>query len=1161
MRKKAFSFILCMAIIINLFTIMPITTYAAFDYTTYNSLCPITLYPCTTDSTFPSYTTVECTTKAGTIYQSDYCKIIKFYKNSNGDDVCKVQYPVSGGTKTAYAKTSRFIYNKSFSPQKVTAAAKTNVSAYAGSSTLSGWYMSSGDKIYVIGRNGNNSQIAYPISGGYKVAWIKNYDVKYNANATGASGAPSAQVKEQNVDLTLTSSKPTLTGYTFQSWNTAKNGSGTKYSAGGTYKANSAVTLYAQWKINSYTITVNSADTTMGTVSGGGTYNYGSSVTLKATPKTGYSFVKWSDGNTSATRTVSVAKAATYTATFKINSYSITTNSANTTMGTASGGGTYNYGSSVTITAIPAAHYHFVKWSDGVTTNPRKITVGTSNATYTAVFAIDTHTITVNSANTTMGTVDGGGTYNYSSKRVINAYPNNEYKFVKWSDGNTSQSREITVTGNATYTAYFEYDSGSCKHTYGEWNIVQAASCVATGKKTRTCSKCKNIEIGIVELMPHQYNDEWIVQTDATCEEDGVKYQNCSSCGENPISEVIPKLGHDFSIWEITQAPSCTENGVKDVFCSICSQINTDGSEIIEATGHTYGDWIIDKNALCTESGLKHRSCSVCSTVEEETIDEVGHQIIEQIVDPVGTNPGYIIKTCKNTIDGNKCSYIEVIPYYPTVYAGNLKTKNFYAKQGDTVSVPIIMSVNPGILGFKIMLKYDSNTLVPIYQSSSVDKDTGITVYQYAKAGDAMPNASFSSKVSEMIDADNGTDSMVAISYSNTNAMYDNGTLFYIDFKVTDTAAIGTSPIVVSYENIVGEEINLSVSPSIENGQVFITSEDSTEVIRGDVFIDGEVDVRDIILLSQYIVKVTTLTERQLAAANVYQDSIINTKDAVRLSQLVVGWTFDETERISLFSATTTPIFSVAECIAKSDDYVEVPITISNNSGIAGFHLNLDFDNNYIYPVSVSTNGIISDDIVTNIQDGVDPSTLDHLSLNWSEADNIIMDGTICTVKFKVKDTVSKGQIIPIELNSVADDPVCVVSGTEINDISIETNNGSVTIENIVSDDRMQYRIENVSYTLTDGTETNTIPVNEEFNATVNFVPLTDELISGTLIIAMYDDGNRFIGMQSKVIDLKMLMNEEYTFTIPKCDNISKMSVYIWDTLNTLKPLSNKKSV
>ena len=81
------------------------------------------------------------------------------------------------------------------------------------------------------------------------------YIISYNAN--GGSGGPSEQAKTYNVNLTLSSSTPTRTGYTFTGWNTAANGSGTSYAAGGTYTANSSVTLYAQWVKSAVPIYVN----------------------------------------------------------------------------------------------------------------------------------------------------------------------------------------------------------------------------------------------------------------------------------------------------------------------------------------------------------------------------------------------------------------------------------------------------------------------------------------------------------------------------------------------------------------------------------------------------------------------------------------------------------------------------------------------------------------------------------------------------------------------------------------------------------------------------------------------------------------------------------------------------------------------------------------
>ena len=66
-----------------------------------------------------------------------------------------------------------------------------------------------------------------------------------------------------------------------------------------------------------YTISVTSANTAQGTVTGGGTYSEGSRVNVTATPKSGYAFDKWSDGNTQATRTINVTQNLSLTASFK----------------------------------------------------------------------------------------------------------------------------------------------------------------------------------------------------------------------------------------------------------------------------------------------------------------------------------------------------------------------------------------------------------------------------------------------------------------------------------------------------------------------------------------------------------------------------------------------------------------------------------------------------------------------------------------------------------------------------------------------------------------------------------------------------------------------------------------------------------------------------
>lgn len=67
-----------------------------------------------------------------------------------------------------------------------------------------------------------------------------------------------------------------------------------------------------------YTLTVKANNDNYGTVEGSGEYAENASATLKATAKSGYEFKQWSDGNTAATRVVTVVADKTYTATFSM---------------------------------------------------------------------------------------------------------------------------------------------------------------------------------------------------------------------------------------------------------------------------------------------------------------------------------------------------------------------------------------------------------------------------------------------------------------------------------------------------------------------------------------------------------------------------------------------------------------------------------------------------------------------------------------------------------------------------------------------------------------------------------------------------------------------------------------------------------------------------
>ena len=146
--------------------------------------------------------------------------------------------------------------------------------------TFLGWYaMRNGDQTWYCGGNGWNTEAQIAASGYTKklyptdtdfiinnswlsgcmdttgftfyAVWEKNapitYTVSYNAN--GGSGAPTSQTKTAGTALTLSSTKPTRTGYTFKGWATSASGS-VAYQPGSSFATDANTTLYAVWEKN-----------------------------------------------------------------------------------------------------------------------------------------------------------------------------------------------------------------------------------------------------------------------------------------------------------------------------------------------------------------------------------------------------------------------------------------------------------------------------------------------------------------------------------------------------------------------------------------------------------------------------------------------------------------------------------------------------------------------------------------------------------------------------------------------------------------------------------------------------------------------------------------------------------------------------------------------
>ena len=200
---------------------------------------------------------------------------------------------------------------------------------------------------------------------------------------------------------------------------------------------------------------------------------YGDSVTLTAAGNEHYShFQGWSRNGVAydGDETISfvAAEDASFVASFAIDTVTLAAEANNRQWGyvTGSAAGEYAYGTEVTLVAVSLENSHFEGWFNEADSNMTD-TLGTADTlslqlvedrSVVAVFARDTYIIDVTSSDTTMGTVTGGGVYNYHDLVVVEAQANEGYLFMGWSDSVAETSRYFYVESDTSVTALFDHE-------------------------------------------------------------------------------------------------------------------------------------------------------------------------------------------------------------------------------------------------------------------------------------------------------------------------------------------------------------------------------------------------------------------------------------------------------------------------------------------------------------------------------------------------------------------------------------------------------------------------------------------------------------------------------------------------------------------------------
>jgi uncharacterized repeat protein (TIGR02543 family) len=149
------------------------------------------------------------------------------------------------------------------------------------------------------------------------------YAISYNAN--GGSGAPSSQSIYATYSYTLSSTRPTRTGYTFLGWSTSSTATSATYQPSQSVTPNGNLSLYAVWKKNTYILSISQGKGTTisvlrngSSLSDGDTLYYGDILSISISANTGYNIsthtvngTNWTTGNFTVTQAVTVIATAT----------------------------------------------------------------------------------------------------------------------------------------------------------------------------------------------------------------------------------------------------------------------------------------------------------------------------------------------------------------------------------------------------------------------------------------------------------------------------------------------------------------------------------------------------------------------------------------------------------------------------------------------------------------------------------------------------------------------------------------------------------------------------------------------------------------------------------------------------------------------------------
>ena len=224
---------------------------------------------------------------------------------------------------------------------------------------------------------------------------------------------------------------------------------------------------------------------------------------------------------------------------------------------------------------------------------------------------------------------------NAIDETTVQTIPISDHKYGEW-----TVTKKATCTESGTQEKKCEYCgktvTESIPATGHQWKsdytTDKKATHSSTGIESIHCSVCDAIQPDserTVPIIEHTFG-EWEIVKAPTCVDDGLKKRTCKDADCGYVEEVtLPATGHKWeSDYTEDKAPTCTADGSKSIHCSVCDAVKEGSAKKVRATGHNFGKWTITKKPTVDEEGSRERVCSVCGEKETESMDKLSAQAV-----------------------------------------------------------------------------------------------------------------------------------------------------------------------------------------------------------------------------------------------------------------------------------------------------------------------------------------------------------------------------------------------------------------------------------------------------------------------------------------------------------------------------------------------------